>query len=456
MSDSLPAPDLILAAAIRQRDAAEADARLWSAVVDRLIFGARPPLPVVPAPPSNAELVRAPLPVRPPQELARELAAAPYQNKRGGDGQAGRGDLVTIMPGVKVSQTLANRWTPERVLFLRRHVPTDRLWREIWEGFHKLPGDPCPNTAVLTTFCHQKLGLKRLVQKRITDPLMDEVVSPETKVVMLEEFERQAEAEGRLDPDPPRLPSMEGVTQVTSVMEAPIIPAEAPSKVLDVSSAPQDWATRDWSKGRGKNGWLTVDREVRLRQLCTYPGTTPSDIRVGLARLPGPPIPPLIDILTMLDALKLVLVPILRLAEATGPFVPPKPAVTIIAPAPPVPKPKPPPPPPVRPNLGPPRLAKALELPAAMPPATTEPIEADAATIRATVSAWGLGFRGEIDLPAINSAASRRGARPFRLIETTPSKKRKCLRCDRMFETKSKDNWLCVHCAPRGSSIDGV
>lgn len=83
-----------------------------------------------------------------------------------------------------------------------------------------------------------------------------------------------------------------------------------------------------------------------------------------------------------------------------------------------------------RPNLGPSRWAAAMALPAD-DVLTEEPILADAATIRATVAAWGIVFRGKVDLWMVNQAARKRGQRPFELDERAPAatKKRNCLNC---------------------------
>jgi len=105
-----------------------------------------------------------------------------------------------------------------------------------------------------------------------------------------------------------------------------------------------------------------------------------------------------------------------------------------------------PPPPVQRPNLGPPRLAKALTLPEAtnLP---MDPIDADAATIRATADLWGITFRGSVDLWAVNKAAEKRGARPFRLVETAQkSRQRHCMSCGKPFASEGPHNRLCSVC----------
>jgi hypothetical protein len=116
-------------------------------------------------------------------------------------------------------------------------------------------------------------------------------------------------------------------------------------------------------------------------------------------------------------------------------------------------KPPPKPVPAPRPNLGPPRLAKALELPPPLP-ASHELIKADAATIRATADLWGVVFRGRVDLWAVNKAAEKRGARPFELVDTIDKpKRRQCLSCTAWFDSNGPHQRMCDHCAERETGV---
>lgn len=95
------------------------------------------------------------------------------------------------------------------------------------------------------------------------------------------------------------------------------------------------------------------------------------------------------------------------------------------------------------PNLGPPKLARALEMPV-VPPVTLEPIEADFGTIKTMANLWGCLFRDEGDLNSLNGAAIRRGARPFRLVET--KRRRRCLKCPKTFDDEGLDLPFCPSC----------
>ena len=74
------------------------------------------------------------------------------------------------------------------------------------------------------------------------------------------------------------------------------------------------------------------------------------------------------------------------------------------------------------------------------------------AEIKAVADAWGVPFRGKVDLWALNKAAEHRGAAPFEIAQRPSPKpkhtKIRCLCCRVLF--KSEDlvrNRLCEPCS---------
>lgn len=447
--------DKILEMALSRRDAALADARMWDDLVARLIL----PMPVsetiIAAPSSGADLPR----TTPVGEEASELASPPDPQPEVSAPASERFLPVDRMEraGIVVSQRTASRWTEQRILFLRRHVPTARSWVWIWEEFHKLPGEPAPNLPTLKTFIYEQLKLKRLEKPPVSlhewgvDPIPGPAVPEEPPRFVADRFEHVVVEGVRIWADLATRWTAERIRLIRR--DYPTV-RRVGEIIADLNALPGETITDSMLRPFVS----TKMNLIRLGQpldpvhsaqpvMLTTSPDMPPETRATLVKgleAGGFAVEPDTRVI---DAPPLALGGLPSIPQEPPPHVPPRPVFSIVAPAPP-PK-KPTPPPPVRtPELGPRLLAKALELPPEAP-VSSEPIEADAATIRATVSAWGMGFRGEIDLKAVNDAAFRRGARPFRLMaDATPKKRRKCLHCEKMFDAWGKDNWICDVCLP--------
>lgn len=331
-----------------------------------------------------------------------------------------------IAPGVFVTQQVAGRWTPERIALLRRDWPTVRSAPAIFEAVNQLPGDPIPNLPILNTFMVTKLGIRRQNLPMHPDAL--------------------AMAPPPVDPDPPCLPPMEDVTTIASVT-VEVHPVEEPPRTVVITDAMAP-ATRAAVVEVAKQ----IGAEVESDQKLPKPSEGDNVLAFERPQVESLPKPQEAlakqassasnDSLLIADAARtLGYIP-------TDPFKGPKPAFTITAPAPPPPTRRPtvPPQPVARPNLGPNRLAQALKLPDRFE-TVREPIEADEATIRMTSELWGITFRGIQDLTTVNNEASRRNARPFRLVVLAPAqKKRRCLTCQAPFTLKQGEAFhMCEH-----------
>ena len=76
------------------------------------------------------------------------------------------------------------------------------------------------------------------------------------------------------------------------------------------------------------------------------------------------------------------------------------------------------------------------------------------AEIKAVADAWGIPFRGGVDLWALNKAAEHRGAAPFAISQPPPLPRKsqlRCLCCNQWFYSENrKRNRLCEGCITAG------